>query len=104
MNPFSTPQPRFTSLELDAYSTWFKQIDKEEIGRITPTQTVQFLTKSLLPNTILSTIWDIADHDKKGYLTENDFYVALKLTSIAQMGRKVHVDAITQCTFCINCS
>ncbi|KAI9495596.1 hypothetical protein BDB00DRAFT_812577 [Zychaea mexicana] len=45
-----------------------------------------FFKKANVPSNILNEIWDAADGDKKGFLTDQEFCIALKLIACAQHG------------------
>lgn len=65
------------------YAFVFSEADKDSDGIIRGREGL-FLSSSGLEKHQLAKIWQFADHDGKGYLTCNDFYVALKLVSYVQ--------------------
>lgn len=47
------------------------------------------MEKSNLNNTILGKIWKLADHDKDGALTEEEFALSMHLINIKKGGHKL---------------
>ncbi|CEJ04836.1 hypothetical protein RMCBS344292_18787 [Rhizopus microsporus] len=47
---------------------------------------MNFLKKSNIPQNILNQFWEAADNDKKGFLTDTEFCIILKLIACAQHG------------------
>lgn len=54
---------------------------------------VSLLMLSGLDQSVLHTIWDIADPTTEGYLTEQGFYLALRLCGLGQQGKEITADA-----------
>ncbi|KAG6812219.1 hypothetical protein H0H92_003840 [Tricholoma furcatifolium] len=66
-------------------------------GYISGETVVEIFTNSIdLSPTILSTIWDLADESKSGYLSETGLAVALRLVGWAQSGKEVSVDLVNK--------
>ena len=42
--------------------------------------------RSKLPNTVLAKIWRLADYDRDGFLTDEEFALAMHLVNIRQEG------------------
>ncbi|KNC96723.1 uncharacterized protein SPPG_07932 [Spizellomyces punctatus DAOM BR117] len=76
-----------TAEETAAYAQLFKLADSQATGTVQPNDAVAFMSKSHLPQNVLSEIWQIADSERKGYLTQQGFYKALKLIALAQAGK-----------------
>ena len=77
------------SEEQRLYKSLFKEADKEEIGVLTGDKAVDFFAKSHLPTDVLGLIWQQADSENNGFLTEDGFNVALRLIAHAQAGSEV---------------
>lgn len=92
MNPFDEP---YTEVEKLRFQSLFNSIDTTNKGMVTPQQTVLFLKRSSLEQHKLSMIWNIADADKKGYLSKDDFFVALKLVALAQIGKEISRESLS---------
>ncbi|KAJ3271306.1 hypothetical protein HDV01_006902 [Terramyces sp. JEL0728] len=85
----------FTPIELAQYAKWFKQLDTENLGIITPQKIVSLLTKSGLEQSKLSLIWELVDEDKKGFLKQADFNKAMKYVSLGQIGGKIAASSLS---------
>ena len=48
-------------------------------GKISGSSARPELMKSKLPNSVLGKIWKLADHDKDGYLDDEEFALAMHL-------------------------
>jgi len=55
-------------------------------GKVNGTEAKKEMLKSKLPNTALAKVWRLADHDKDGYLTDEEFALALHLISLRAEG------------------
>ncbi|KAF7729442.1 hypothetical protein EC973_004422 [Apophysomyces ossiformis] len=75
--------------EVGLYQHLFKLATRSRPEVVTGTEAVQFFASSGIPNAILSEIWEVADRDNLGYLTLENFSVALKLIACAQHGKEV---------------
>lgn len=85
-----------TAEEKHIYAQLFEHADSEKIGVVMGPQAVPFFGKSKLSPKILGEIWQIADHADQGFLTKDEFYVALKLIALAQSGKPANVALISQ--------
>ncbi|KAF2070368.1 hypothetical protein CYY_008311 [Polysphondylium violaceum] len=74
------------------YEELFTVADRDQDGVI-GLNDAAFFRKSMLPNEILRDIWQLSDLNN-GYLSMDDFFVALKLISLAQMGAPISIDSI----------
>jgi len=74
------------------YEELFTLADRDQDGVI-GLNDAAFFRKSMLPNEILRDIWQLSDLNN-GYLNIDDFFVALKLISLAQMGAPISIDSI----------
>ncbi|KAK2789300.1 hypothetical protein FQN53_002142 [Emmonsiellopsis sp. PD_33] len=68
-----------TPQEKAHFDTVFATVDKGKLGYITGDQAVEFLTNSQLPEETLASIWDLADIDRDGQLSKEEFAVAMYL-------------------------
>lgn len=67
------------SSEKETSDQIFEKLDKAQMGKLAPLEVVKYFKRSALPNKVLSHIWDLADTQQKGYLTKDEFAVALHL-------------------------
>lgn len=67
----------------------FAAADTAKSGALSGRDAVGFLTKSGLPRETLKTIWTTANPSGSPVLRRNDFYVAMRLVSLAQAGKPV---------------
>ncbi|KAJ3008628.1 hypothetical protein HKX48_008428 [Thoreauomyces humboldtii] len=81
--------------ELAAYAYFYKLADPSNKSTVQPPEAVAFLSKSRLPQNVLSEIWLQSDADHKGYLTQIDFLRALKLIALAQSGKSPNIAHLT---------
>ncbi len=63
----------------------FAKADATHSGLLSGSIAVVFLLTSRLPKEVLKGIWNIADCNKLSYLRRQDFYVAMRLISMAQV-------------------
>ncbi|CAD7698842.1 unnamed protein product [Ostreobium quekettii] len=68
------------------YDKWFVFADKDNDGRLSGPDAVQFFERSGLPRDILAKVWALADRRKDGYLNCQAFHKAMQLISMAQKG------------------
>ncbi|KAI7859641.1 hypothetical protein BDC45DRAFT_496490 [Circinella umbellata] len=68
------------------YVRFFRRADAEGKGVLLKDEAIAFFKKANVPDNILNEIWDAADSDKKGFLTDQEFCIALKLIACAQHG------------------
>ncbi|KAG1101118.1 hypothetical protein G6F39_003527 [Rhizopus arrhizus] len=79
-----TWESTLTPEEVAIYKQCFKAAVLSQPNAVTGMEAVQFFGKSGLPNTTLSEIWETADEQNLGYLTQDTFAIALKLIACAQ--------------------
>lgn len=85
-DPFATnSSPEFTATELATYDRYFNICDPSNQRFVAPKEAVAFLSKSHLPQEILSKIWNMSDVEQKGFLDRPAFYRAMKLVAVAQL-------------------
>lgn len=75
--------------EQKLYKASFVEADKEQLGVLTGDKAVDFFAKSNLPTDVLGLIWQQADNENNGFLTEDGFNIALRLIGHAQAGTTV---------------
>lgn len=75
--------------EQKLYKASFVEADKEELGVLTGDKAVDFFAKSNLPTDVLGLIWQQADNENNGFLTQDGFNIALRLIGHAQAGTTV---------------
>uniref|UniRef100_A0A1B6FIV6 Epidermal growth factor receptor substrate 15-like 1 n=1 Tax=Cuerna arida TaxID=1464854 RepID=A0A1B6FIV6_9HEMI len=73
------------------YESYYQLVDPNNQGSVGALDAAKFLKKSGLSDGVLSKIWDLSDPNGKGYLNKSGFFVALKLVSLAQMGRDTNI-------------
>lgn len=78
---WSMPQP----VKLK-YSQMFNQLDKNHVGSLTGNHARNILSQSLLPTQVLAQIWSLADVDKDGRLTADEFCIAMHLVDMYKSG------------------
>ena len=96
-NPFSFD--RLDSIDPDDPSIWtiksedhrryhqiFQNISTSMNGKMSGIQGKNFLSESKLPDSDLAHIWQLADADKDGALTEQEFSIAMHLTNLRLHG------------------
>ncbi|KAK4512856.1 Ubiquitin-conjugating enzyme E2 4 [Mucor velutinosus] len=54
-----------------------------------------FFSKTGIPDAFLEEIWERADQEQKDYITEMEFYIALKLIACAQNGSEANDDILS---------
>ncbi|KAI8049477.1 hypothetical protein BDF22DRAFT_181495 [Syncephalis plumigaleata] len=80
-----------TPEEAHIYAQLFNYADNEREGVLRGQKAVTFFQKSKLPASVLGEIWQIADYEDRGALTQGQFNIALKLIALAQDGRAATV-------------
>ncbi|EGC38705.1 hypothetical protein DICPUDRAFT_148600 [Dictyostelium purpureum] len=86
------PEAQVPPAQRQYYEELFLLCDSDKDGVIGLTD-ASFFRYSMLPNEILREVWQIADVNN-GYLNIEDFIVALKLISLAQMGAPVTLESV----------
>ncbi|KAG6918381.1 hypothetical protein DXG01_014782 [Tephrocybe rancida] len=86
-----------TEEELGLVAQIYDQTGCSRPGYIEKEVVVEILTASVnLEPGVLSTIWDIADEAKSGYLSETGVAIALRLIGWARSGEEVTVDLVNK--------
>ncbi|EMD38666.1 hypothetical protein CERSUDRAFT_82941 [Gelatoporia subvermispora B] len=67
----------------------FDTLDPQKSGHLAGNVVVPFLLQSGLSNEVLEHIWDLADVGPKGYLTRDDFALAVYLVGLKKQGREL---------------
>lgn len=68
------------------YTQVFNSNDRHKRGHLTGVEARSLLVQSGLPQPVLAQIWALADYDKDGKLTCDEFCVAMHLADVARMG------------------
>lgn len=68
------------------YSLLFKQLDPESSGIVTGEKARATFEKSGLPPNVLGEIWQLADHNNLGFLSQFGFCYAMRLIGYTQAG------------------
>uniref|UniRef100_A0A914WKU6 Uncharacterized protein n=1 Tax=Plectus sambesii TaxID=2011161 RepID=A0A914WKU6_9BILA len=68
------------------YSQMFNQLDKNHAGSLTGAHARNVLSQSLLPTQVLAQVWTLADVDKDGRLTGDEFCIAMHLMDMYKAG------------------
>lgn len=76
-----------TQTERDKYSAIFRREDPEQSGSINGEKAFVLFSRSQLPNEQLAQIWDLADQDKDGSLSQEEFVVAMFLINAKLSGK-----------------
>jgi hypothetical protein len=58
-------------------------------GKVSGSGAKEEMVKSKLPNSVLGKIWKLADHDKDGYLDDEEFALALHMIKIKLEGHEL---------------
>ena len=70
--------------ELEEYKKLFKLYDSSHSGFLEASVAAEYLTQSQLPQPILHNIWELADQDHDGLLSEYEFIVATHITKLVK--------------------
>ncbi|CAG8646248.1 171_t:CDS:2, partial [Acaulospora morrowiae] len=73
-----------TPEEKQVYGQLFKVADVEKKGVIEGQHAVKFFEKSGLPAKTLGEIWQKADYNNQGFLTQQTFSIAIRLIAQVQ--------------------
>ncbi|XP_058494468.1 epidermal growth factor receptor substrate 15 isoform X2 [Solea solea] len=76
------------------YDKYYRQVDPSGSGRVTAADAALFLKRSGLADLVLGKIWDLADSERKGSLTKQQFFIALRLVACAQNGLEVALKSL----------
>ncbi|XP_062619095.1 intersectin-1-like [Saccostrea cucullata] len=68
------------------YTQMFNSNDRHKRGHLTGVEARSLLVQTGLPQPILAQIWTLADHDKDGKLTCDEFCVAMHFADLAKTG------------------
>ncbi|KAH8829008.1 hypothetical protein DL96DRAFT_1462313 [Flagelloscypha sp. PMI_526] len=71
------------------FDNYFTTLDSQNRGRLDGDAAVPFFTKSQLSEKQLAQVWDLADIDLKGYLTKDEFAVAMHLIKKRKKGERL---------------
>ena len=83
-----------SSTDLAAYRKLWSQVGSQN-GLVTGKVALAFFQSSALPKATLKTIWGLSDTSSpKGKLSQQEFFVALKLVAMAQAGKAVAIGGI----------
>ncbi|KAG3053781.1 hypothetical protein PC128_g2938 [Phytophthora cactorum] len=82
--------------EQQYYDMLFAHVDDQRRNTINGQQAVAFFARSHVDKTILREVWSIADAQRRSELSRNEFYVAMRLISMAQRGEQVSVQRFFQ--------
>ncbi|XP_056016290.1 intersectin-1-like isoform X4 [Ostrea edulis] len=74
------------------YTQMFNSHDRNKRGHLTGVEARSLLVQSGLPQPMLAQIWTLADYDKDGKLTCDEFCVAMHLADLARNG--IHLPAV----------
>eukprot|EP00166_Cyanidium_caldarium_P000431 ctg_1163.g415 len=85
---------RLTREEQTVYSEIYRQARDAATGFVAGDQAAAVLRRSNLYRDILRDIWNIADHTKRGYLDQDQFFVALRLVAICQRGGEASLESM----------
>ncbi|KAL7310369.1 hypothetical protein PS15m_009880 [Mucor circinelloides] len=77
------------------YRELFVTADVERKSFLTKKEAMSFFSKTGIPGAFLEEIWETADQHQKDYITELEFYIALKLIACAQNGTEANDDILT---------
>lgn len=75
---------RVSPQELQEYRRLFDLYDVNHSGFLEASVAAEYLTQSRLPQPILHNIWDLADQDHDGLLSEYEFIIATHITKLVQ--------------------
>ncbi|ETM52504.1 hypothetical protein L914_03894 [Phytophthora nicotianae] len=82
--------------EQQFYDMLFAHVDDQRRNAINGQQAVAFFARSHLDKAILREVWSIADSQRRSELSRNEFYVAMRLISMAQRGEQVSAQRFFQ--------
>ena len=77
------------------YRELFSIADVEKKRFLIKRETMSFFSKTGIPGAFLEEIWETADQEQKDYITELEFYIALKLIACAQNGIEANDDILS---------
>ncbi|XP_021766811.1 EH domain-containing protein 1-like [Chenopodium quinoa] len=77
------------------YQQWFPVADSDGDGRITGNDATKFFSMSNLSRSDLKQVWALADTKRQGYLGFKEFVAAMQLISLAQAGKELTSDLLS---------
>ncbi|KAL7321388.1 hypothetical protein PS15m_001158 [Mucor circinelloides] len=75
--------------EYAKYQTFFRQLDTDNSGYVSGADAVVFFRHSKLPESDLARIWDLADTNSSGHLSEQEFAVAMHMINRRVAGGEI---------------
>ncbi|KAK9366760.1 hypothetical protein V1509DRAFT_673142 [Lipomyces kononenkoae] len=93
------PAPKrltLTSEERTLYGQLFKSLDTESLGIVTGESARSLFERSGLSPLVLGRIWQIADDQNNGFLTQTGFAIALRLIGYVQSGQRLAPELASQ--------
>ncbi|KAJ1721432.1 hypothetical protein LPJ53_004040 [Coemansia erecta] len=84
-----TVQWDVTPEERVQYEQYFNNLDADKAGYLTGEVPVNFFLKSKLSEVVLSKVWDLADINRNGRMTKDEFAVAMHLINARLAGTPV---------------
>ncbi|CAN9500436.1 unnamed protein product [Ophioblennius macclurei] len=76
------------------YDKYYRQVDPSGSGQVVAADAALFLKRSGLADLVLGKIWDLADAERKGALSKQQFFIALRLVACAQNGMEVALKSL----------
>ncbi|KAG0589328.1 hypothetical protein KC19_1G013500 [Ceratodon purpureus] len=73
----------------EAFEALFLIADADRDGYISGGEAINFFRSADLPQPTLAKMWEFANKDQTGFLSRKEFFDALKLATVAQMGREL---------------
>ncbi|GAN02001.1 epidermal growth factor receptor substrate 15 isoform X5 [Mucor ambiguus] len=75
--------------EYAKYQTFFRQLDTDNSGHVSGADAVVFFRHSKLPESDLARIWDLADTNLSGHLSEQEFAIAMHMINRRVAGGEI---------------
>ncbi|CAO3649436.1 unnamed protein product [Mucor fragilis] len=75
--------------EYAKYQTFFRQLDTDNSGYVAGADAVVFFRHSKLPESDLARIWDLADTNLSGHLSEQEFAIAMHMINRRVAGGEI---------------
>ncbi|KAL9552925.1 hypothetical protein MBANPS3_003541 [Mucor bainieri] len=75
--------------EYAKYQTFFRQLDTDNSGYVSGADAVVFFRHSKLPESDLARIWDLADTNSSGHLSEQEFAIAMHMINRRVAGGEI---------------
>ncbi|GMF09807.1 unnamed protein product [Phytophthora lilii] len=92
LHAWTPPSPQ----EQQHFDMLFALVDEQRRNAVGGQQAVAFFTRSHLDKAVLREIWGISDTQRRSELSRNEFYVAMRLISMAQRGEQLSVQRFMQ--------